>query len=160
MGPNGTRIAYCHFRARNSLDFQGPPLPVALVMDVARIKHHSFIASPQKWQLQRRTKVNFSSDLFHGCYVGEICGRGANTGRPFLLFYDLTRCAKLSAVTGCSTPQVQSCWCSLTHTCRLLMFQCFCEGLIRYEEKISLQMNEPSPINLPLYATFHPIPSK
>jgi hypothetical protein len=28
----------CHFRARKSLDFQGPPLPMALEMDVGHIK--------------------------------------------------------------------------------------------------------------------------
>jgi hypothetical protein len=32
-GPNGTRFARCNYRAPKSLDFQGPPLPVALVMD-------------------------------------------------------------------------------------------------------------------------------
>jgi hypothetical protein len=30
--------ARCHFRARKSLDFQDPPLLIALVMDLARIK--------------------------------------------------------------------------------------------------------------------------
>jgi hypothetical protein len=35
---NGTRFARCHFRTRKSVNFQGPPLPMALVMDVARIK--------------------------------------------------------------------------------------------------------------------------
>jgi hypothetical protein len=34
----GTRFARCHFRAQKNLDFQGPSLPMALVMDVARIK--------------------------------------------------------------------------------------------------------------------------
>jgi hypothetical protein len=42
--PNGTRYACCHFRAQTSLDFQGPPLPMALVMDVARIKIITFRA--------------------------------------------------------------------------------------------------------------------
>jgi hypothetical protein len=41
-GPNGTRFAGCHFRAQKSLDFQSPPLPIALVMGVARIKIMSF----------------------------------------------------------------------------------------------------------------------
>ncbi len=36
--PNGTRFARGHFRAQISLDFQGPPLPMALEMDVAHIK--------------------------------------------------------------------------------------------------------------------------
>jgi choline transporter-like protein 2/4/5 len=40
---------------------------------------------------------------------GEICGRGEHADRPFLLFFDLTRCAKISsALTGCPTPQVHS----------------------------------------------------
>jgi hypothetical protein len=38
LGPNGTRFARGHFRAQKSLDFQGPPLPMALEMDVAHIK--------------------------------------------------------------------------------------------------------------------------
>jgi hypothetical protein len=33
LGPNGTRFARGHFRAQISLDFQGPALPTALVMD-------------------------------------------------------------------------------------------------------------------------------
>jgi hypothetical protein len=37
-GPNGTSFACCHLRAQKSLDFQGLPFPMALVMDVARIK--------------------------------------------------------------------------------------------------------------------------
>ena len=38
---------------------------------------------------------------------GEICGRGANEGKPNLLFFDLSRCVKLSAaLAGCPTPQV------------------------------------------------------
>jgi hypothetical protein len=39
VGPeNGTRFALCHFRAHKRLDFQGPPLPIALAIDVARIE--------------------------------------------------------------------------------------------------------------------------
>ncbi len=30
--------SFCHFRAQKSLNFQGPPLPMALVIDVANIK--------------------------------------------------------------------------------------------------------------------------
>ena len=38
---------------------------------------------------------------------GEICGRGEHADKPFLLFFDLTRCARLSsALSGCPTPQV------------------------------------------------------
>ncbi|TRY64316.1 hypothetical protein TCAL_04623 [Tigriopus californicus] len=37
---------------------------------------------------------------------GEICGRGNYTESPKLLFFDLSRCARLSSVTGCPTPQV------------------------------------------------------
>ncbi len=33
LGPNGTRCARCLLRAQKSLDFQGPPLQTALVMD-------------------------------------------------------------------------------------------------------------------------------
>jgi hypothetical protein len=35
--PNGTRFAHCHVRAQKS-QFQGPPLPMALILDSARIK--------------------------------------------------------------------------------------------------------------------------
>ncbi len=38
LGPNSTRFARCRFRAQKSLNFQGPFLPMALVMDIARIK--------------------------------------------------------------------------------------------------------------------------
>ena len=38
---------------------------------------------------------------------GEICGRGDHQDKPNLLFFDLTRCIKISAtVGGCATPQV------------------------------------------------------
>ena len=38
---------------------------------------------------------------------GEICGRGEHADKPNLLFFDLTRCIKISAaVGGCATPQV------------------------------------------------------
>ncbi len=33
FGPSGTRFARCHFRAQKSLDFQGPPLPMALKIE-------------------------------------------------------------------------------------------------------------------------------
>jgi hypothetical protein len=38
LGPNDTRLAHCHFRTQISLDIQGPPLPIALIMDFARLK--------------------------------------------------------------------------------------------------------------------------
>ncbi len=39
LGSSSTRFARCHFRAQKVLlDFQGPPLPMAHVMDVACIK--------------------------------------------------------------------------------------------------------------------------
>lgn len=38
---------------------------------------------------------------------GEICGRGAHKDEPFLLFFDMTKCARLSAFLGCPTPQVK-----------------------------------------------------
>ncbi len=38
FGPNGTHCDRFHFRAQISLDFQGPPLPMALEMDVAASK--------------------------------------------------------------------------------------------------------------------------
>jgi hypothetical protein len=37
-GPNGTRCARYHYRTQKSLDFQGPPLKMAQVMDIARLK--------------------------------------------------------------------------------------------------------------------------
>ncbi len=33
LGQNGSSFARAHFRAKKSLDFQGPPLPMALEMD-------------------------------------------------------------------------------------------------------------------------------
>ena len=38
---------------------------------------------------------------------GEICGRGDHEDKPNLLFFDLSRCVKISAaLAGCATPQV------------------------------------------------------
>ena len=38
---------------------------------------------------------------------GEICGHGDFVDKPYLLFFDLTRCIKISAALGgCATPQV------------------------------------------------------
>ena len=38
---------------------------------------------------------------------GQICGRGNLTDRPFLLFFDLTRCLNPAVLAlGCPTPQV------------------------------------------------------
>ncbi len=40
-GPeNAPRFARCHFRAPKSLDFQGPPIPMALVMDLPVSKQY------------------------------------------------------------------------------------------------------------------------
>ena len=41
LGPNSTRFARCHFSAPKSQDFQGPPLTMARVLDVACIKINS-----------------------------------------------------------------------------------------------------------------------
>jgi hypothetical protein len=38
FAPDGTRFARCHCRAQKSFDFQGPPIPVVLVGNFARIK--------------------------------------------------------------------------------------------------------------------------
>jgi hypothetical protein len=38
VGPNDICFPYRHFRAQKSLDFEGPPLPLPLVMDLARLK--------------------------------------------------------------------------------------------------------------------------
>ena len=37
---------------------------------------------------------------------GNICGRGEFSAKPLLLFFDLTKCASLTALAGCPTPQV------------------------------------------------------
>ncbi len=38
LGPNGTRFARCHFRVQKSLDFQGPLLLMALVIDLPALE--------------------------------------------------------------------------------------------------------------------------
>jgi hypothetical protein len=48
LGPNGTRFPRCHFRFLKSQDFQGPSLPMALVMDFFRIKIITYIPAPYK----------------------------------------------------------------------------------------------------------------
>ncbi len=35
LGPNGTQFDCSNFEAQKSLDFQSPPLPMPLVMDLA-----------------------------------------------------------------------------------------------------------------------------
>ena len=74
--------------------------------------------------------MNFFSQVWFGvaCYAfsqgnpyllvypsnseGQICGRGEHQGKPNLLFFDLSRCVRLSAaLAGCPTPQV----CLLLH---------------------------------------------
>ena len=37
---------------------------------------------------------------------GNICGRGEFSAKPLLMFFDLTKCASLTALAGCPTPQV------------------------------------------------------
>jgi hypothetical protein len=49
LGPKGTRFALCHFRSQKSLDFQGPPLPMALEMDFPASK--SLHPAPYKRQV-------------------------------------------------------------------------------------------------------------
>jgi hypothetical protein len=49
LGPNGTLFARCHFRAQKSLDFQCPPLPMALVIDMPDSK--SLLTVPYKQQV-------------------------------------------------------------------------------------------------------------
>jgi len=40
LGPNGIYFALCNFRAQKSLDFQCPPLPMALEMDWPSPNHY------------------------------------------------------------------------------------------------------------------------
>ena len=47
------------------------------------------------------TKLMYPTNSF-----GQICGQGDHADKPFLLFFDLTKCISLSALTGCPTPQV------------------------------------------------------
>ena len=49
------------------------------------------------------SKLMYPTDSF-----GDVCGRGEFSSKPFLLFFDLTKCISLSALTGCPTPQVLS----------------------------------------------------
>jgi hypothetical protein len=56
-----SRFFRCHFRAQKSLDFQGPLLPRALEMDVARIKNHYV---PR--HINNRYINSYSSSHMHG----------------------------------------------------------------------------------------------
>jgi hypothetical protein len=49
FGPNGTCFVCCHFRAQKGLDFHGPPLPMALEMDLLPSK--SLRPMPYKQQV-------------------------------------------------------------------------------------------------------------
>ncbi len=48
-GPNDTDFASCHIRTQKNLDFQGPPLPLALEMDFSASK--SLGPAPNKQQV-------------------------------------------------------------------------------------------------------------
>ena len=47
------------------------------------------------------SKLMYPTDSF-----GDVCGRGEFSSKPYLLFFDLTKCVSLTALTGCPTPQV------------------------------------------------------
>ena len=79
-----------------------------------------FILSPTSilckltWLLQARNlpnviqrSVDLSLQLMYPTdSFGNICGRGEFSAKPLLLFFDLTKCASLTALAGCPTPQV------------------------------------------------------
>ena len=52
------------------------------------------------------SKLMYPTDSY-----GNICGKGEFSEKPFLMFFDLTKCISLTAIAGCPTPQV-----SLTST--------------------------------------------
>ncbi len=66
LGPNGTPFAPSHFRAQKSLDFQGPPLPMHRVMDLARFKtitiltKGTLIVSTVRWGARWWTSCSMS----------------------------------------------------------------------------------------------------
>ena len=47
------------------------------------------------------SKLMFPTDSF-----GDICGQGRFENKPYLMFFDLTKCLSLTAIAGCPTPQV------------------------------------------------------
>ena len=47
------------------------------------------------------SKLMYPTDSF-----GDVCGGGEFSSKPYLLFFDLTKCVSLTALTGCPTPQV------------------------------------------------------
>ena len=49
------------------------------------------------------SKLMYPTDSF-----GDVCGRGDFSTKPYLMFFDLTKCISLTALTGCPTPQVFS----------------------------------------------------
>ena len=51
--------------------------------------------------------IEISKRKKYSLLIGEICGTADNAEKPYLLFFDLTRCIKISAaLSGCITPQV------------------------------------------------------
>ena len=46
------------------------------------------------------SKLMYPTDSY-----GNICGKGDFAEKPYLMFFDLTKCASLTAIAGCPTPQ-------------------------------------------------------
>ena len=49
------------------------------------------------------SKLMYPTDSY-----GNICGKGDFAEKPYLMFFDLTKCASLTAIAGCPTPQVRT----------------------------------------------------
>ena len=47
------------------------------------------------------SKLMYPTDSY-----GDICGQGDFSNKPYLMFFDLTKCISLTAIAGCPTPQV------------------------------------------------------
>ena len=47
------------------------------------------------------SKLMYPTDSY-----GDICGHGDFANKPYLMFFDLTKCISLTAIAGCPTPQV------------------------------------------------------
>jgi hypothetical protein len=79
FGPNGIRFARCNFRAQKSLDFQGPPLPVALQMDFPpskSLRPAPYIYKQQVYYCSAQIVRIFFINLRPACSETEKSGEG------------------------------------------------------------------------------------
>ena len=93
--------------------------------------------------------------------AGEICGQGKHSGKPYLLYFDLTQCASIRANIGsCSTTQICVQECPRTYWS---FAQGKCSGIKHFCENVTLNQLENTSFSQLVTEKFCPVyvlPSK